>query len=124
VTPFGFVLAALLGLRLLAWRTYRRSLRDAGSPVGTTNALNTIEGPFVWIGHALPAVLAVVAGFGGFAVLAALAGALAAVAGAWFKYTLVCRAAFTQGFALPRTPSRGSGKAGPGVEPGWNRGRS
>ncbi len=124
VTSFGFVLAALLALRWLAWRTYRHSLRDAGSPVGTTKALNTIEGPLVWLGHALPAVLGVVAGFGGFTVLAAIAGVLAAAAGAWFKYMLVCRAAFTQGFALPRTPSRGSGKAGPGVEPGWNRGRS
>jgi phenylacetyl-CoA:acceptor oxidoreductase subunit 2 len=58
---------------------------------------------------------------GGLPLLAALAGVLAAATGGWFKYTLVCRAAFTQGFALPRTPSRGEGKPGPGVQPGWNR---
>jgi phenylacetyl-CoA:acceptor oxidoreductase 26-kDa subunit len=61
---------------------------------------------------------------GGFPSLAVLAGVLAAAAGGWFKYTLVCRAAFTQGFALPQTPARGEGRAGLGVQPGWNSMRS
>ena len=33
--------------------------------------------------------------------------------------TLVRRAAFTQGFALPHLPVRGRGTAGPAVKPGW-----
>ena len=118
---FGILLAGLLALRLLAWRKYLASLRSTGVPVGTSNVLNALDVRFVWFGHAAPAVLGLAAGLGGLSLLAVLAGVLAAATGGWFKYTLVCRAAFTQGFALPRTPSRGEGNAGPGVQPGWNR---
>ena len=121
MASFGVLLAALLAVRLLAWRNYLASLRSAGVPVGTSKALNALDVRFVWLGHAAPAVLGLAAGLGGLPLLAVLAGVLAAAAGGWFKYTLVCRAAFTQGFALPRTPSRGEGKAGLGVQPGWNR---
>ena len=40
-------------------------------------------------------------------VVQALAGAAALGAGLWFKYTLVTRAGFNQGFALPHLPVRG-----------------
>lgn len=39
--------------------------------------------------------------------LQALAGVVAAAGGLWFKFTLVTRAAFNQGFALPHLPVRG-----------------
>jgi len=39
--------------------------------------------------------------------LQALCGALACAGGAWFKFTLVTRGAFNQGFALARLPVRG-----------------
>jgi len=119
LAPFGILLAVLLAVRLLAWRNYLASLRSTGVPVGTSKALDAIDGRLVWLGHALPAVLGVMAAWFGLPALAALAGVLAAAAGGWLKYTLVCRAAFTQGFALPRTPSRGEGMTGPGVQPGW-----
>jgi phenylacetyl-CoA:acceptor oxidoreductase subunit 2 len=120
LASFGVLLAALLAVRFLAWRRYLASLRGAGVPVGTSKVLNAVDGPFVWLGHAAPAVLGVAAGFDGLPVVAALAGVLAAAAGGWLKYILVCRAAFTQGFALPQTPARGEGSAGLGVQPGWN----
>ena len=120
LASFGVLLATLLALRLLAWRTYLASLRGTGVPVGTSNALNALNVRFVWLGHALPAVLGLAAGLAGLPLLAVLGGVLAAAAGGWFKYTLVCRAAFTQGFALPWTPTRGEGSARPGVQPGWN----
>jgi phenylacetyl-CoA:acceptor oxidoreductase subunit 2 len=51
--------------------------------------------------------------------IGAAAGALA-VAGGWhLKFVLVARAAFNQGFALPRAPVRGSGTPGPAAKPGW-----
>jgi phenylacetyl-CoA:acceptor oxidoreductase 26-kDa subunit len=118
---FGVLLAALLAVRFLAWWRYLASLRSAGVPVGTSNALDAVDVRFVWLGHVVPAVLGVASGLAGLPLLAVLAGVLAAAAGGWFKYTLVCRAAFTQGFALLRMPSRGEGSAGPGVQPGWNR---
>jgi phenylacetyl-CoA:acceptor oxidoreductase subunit 2 len=123
LSSFGVLLAVLVAVRLLAWRKYLTSLRSTGVPVGTLKALNALDVRFVWFGHAAPAVLGVGAALGGLPLLAALAGVLAAATGAWFKYTLVCRAAFTQGFALPQTPSRGEGKAGLGVRPGWSHER-
>ena len=39
--------------------------------------------------------------------LLAPAGLLAAAAGAWFKFALVTRAGFNQGFALTHLPVRG-----------------
>jgi phenylacetyl-CoA:acceptor oxidoreductase subunit 2 len=123
LVSFGILLAALLALRWLAWRQYLASLRDTGVPVGTLQALDALDLRFVWFGHALPAVLGVAAALAALPLLAALAGVLAAATGGWFKYALVCRVAFTQGFELPRTQSRGLGKAGPGVQPGWSRAR-
>ncbi len=55
------------------------------------------------------------------ALLYALAGISALTAGWLFKFTLVTAAAYNQGFALERTPSRGAGAAGPGIKPGWRR---
>lgn len=123
LASFGILLAVLLAIRLLAWRKYLVSLRNGGVPIGTLKVLNALDVRFVWLGHALPAVLGVAAGLAGIPLLAVLAGLLAAATGGWFKYTLVRRAAFTQGFALPWTPSRGEGRAGPGVQPGWYRAR-
>ena len=40
--------------------------------------------------------------------LQALAGGLAAAGGALFKFMLVTRAGFNQGFALPHLPVRGT----------------
>jgi phenylacetyl-CoA:acceptor oxidoreductase subunit 2 len=123
LASFGVLLAAVLAVRFLAWWKYLVSLRSTGVPVGTLRAFDAVDVRFVWLGHVVPAVLGVAAGLAGLPLLAVLAGVLAAATGGWFKYTLVCRAAFTQGFALLRTPSRGEGSAGPGVQPGWNRAR-
>jgi phenylacetyl-CoA:acceptor oxidoreductase subunit 2 len=40
--------------------------------------------------------------------LAAIAGLAAAISGAWVKATLIVRAGFNQGFALPHLPVRGA----------------
>ncbi|MGO3933634.1 DmsC/YnfH family molybdoenzyme membrane anchor subunit [Rhodopseudomonas pseudopalustris] len=119
--PFGILLAGLAGVRLLVWRNYLATLRRDGAPSGTLQAFAAIDRRFVWLGHALPMLLAVAGVVAGSSLLIALAGVLAAVAGGWFKYTLICRAGFTQGFALPRTPERGGGAAGAGIQPGWTR---
>ena len=49
----------------------------------------------------------------------AVAGLLAVLTGWALKFTIVVRAAFNQGFALPRLPDRGSGPSGLAVKPGW-----
>ena len=112
---------ALLLVRVLLWRNYLAGLRGDGAPEGSLRALSAIDGPFLRYGNLLPAVLLLVGVLGAPAAeLALVLAGFAVVAGGWwFKYTLVRRAAFTQGFALPHLPVRGRGTAGPAVKPGW-----
>lgn len=117
--PIGTALGVVLVARMAAWLAYRRDLASTGAPVGTMQAFDAMTASFVWMGHIVPIALAAVAAALGSTGVLALAGLLAVLSGSWFKYVLVCKAAFTQGFALPRTPSRGKGKAGAGVQPGW-----
>ncbi|BAL25202.1 phenylacetyl-CoA acceptor oxidoreductase [Azoarcus sp. KH32C] len=115
------VVLLLLLVRVLLWRNYLRALRSDGAPEGSLRALSRIDSLFLSFGHLLPAVLLLVSVLGAPVTGAALvlAGLIAVGAGWWLKYTLVRRAAFTQGFALPHLPVRGRGVAGPAVKPGW-----
>jgi phenylacetyl-CoA:acceptor oxidoreductase 26-kDa subunit len=117
--PYGYALAILLLVRFLAWRRYRGDLAATGAPTAALAALDAVRFRFEMVGHAAAGALALVGAFAGQPTLVAAGGALAVGAGAMFKYTLVCRAAFTQGFALPFTPSRGRSKPGAGAQPGW-----
>lgn len=112
---------ALLLVRVLLWRNYLAGLRADGAPEGSLRALGAIDLPFLIYASLVPAVLllagVLAAPVAGVAFM--LAGVAAVAGGWWFKYTLVRRAAFTQGFALPHLPVRGRGTAGPAVKPGW-----
>lgn len=102
---------ALLVVRWLAWRAYRRRLE----PVAARRALAALDGAGgalqtigTWLALALAAPAAIgLGGAAGALPLAALAGLMAALTGAWFKHTLVTRAAYNQGFALAKLPVRG-----------------
>jgi phenylacetyl-CoA:acceptor oxidoreductase subunit 2 len=123
--PMAFLLVLLAALRQFAWRRYLAALKNGGAPAGAIKALRHIDAEISWGGNAVPAVLALAAGLSGAPALAFVAGALAVIVGWRCKYTLVCKAAFTQGFALPKLPARGRSKSGQGVKPGWdNRLRS
>ncbi len=76
------------------------------------------------VGHLLPVALYVVAL--GLAwrsqealITVAIAGAGAVFGGVWWKFTVITRACYQQGFALPRLPQRGSGRraAPPRLQP-------
>ena len=105
------LVGALVLARLLVWLAYRRHLATGAAP----RALAGLDGAGRWLqlaGSWLPLVLlAIVASdlIGG--ALAApflvVAGFLAAAAGGWFKFTLITRAGFNQGFALAHLPVRG-----------------
>ena len=111
----------LAAARALAWAAYRGSLALDGAP---TKALAVLDGYRIWLligGLVLPTA-AVAAGSAIdslTAVLFGFAGLSAAAAGLAFKFLLITRAGFNQGFALPHTPVRGTGRAGPAVKPGW-----
>ena len=105
-----FVLVVLLALRSVLGAVWRRrvarTLRGAAlrSLVEGRHA-SRIAGP-------LPLVLAFAAlvhplAPGWVGPLQLLAGVLALAGGAWFKFVLVTRAAFNQGFVLPHLPVRG-----------------
>jgi phenylacetyl-CoA:acceptor oxidoreductase subunit 2 len=102
----GFALALLA--RVALWLAWRRRLRAA------PRALAAIDRA----GHAFKAATLLPLAIALWAVssplppaaavaLQALAGALALAGGLWFKFTLVTRGAYNQGFALPRLPVRG-----------------
>lgn len=110
-------LVALFGvlvlLRWLLWRAWRASIADAPAPA--LAAIDRAGRVVQWLGSALPLALVLIAGFGAAAgtwgaVLLTSAGAAVAVTGAWFKFTLVTRGAYYQGFSLARLPVRGAAR--------------
>jgi phenylacetyl-CoA:acceptor oxidoreductase subunit 2 len=123
-SPGGWLSGAfmvLLAIRYGAWNTYRRHLSAPGTaPLRTVEVLDSMNRTVV-TGHLLPLTLLLAL------LLPALGGPVALVAGlaglftGWYlKFMLVTRAAYNQGFALPRTPARTPGYSGPGVKPGWS----
>ena len=111
----NWMAAALLPLliaRVLLWRAYRQELVAPSTPRKVLAVLDTIELPLVKIGHwtvVAMLLLALAMPAGASAWLIAAAGLLAAAGGWLLKYTLIVRASFTQGYALPRLPVRGAG---------------
>ena len=111
-TPARGVLAyfslALIA-RALAWSIYR-----GGAAKGTVRAALTVLDRagkvLVQFGTIAPLVLLLVAWFVPEAArIAALLAGLAALATGWqFKFALITRAAYNQGFALPHLPVRGT----------------
>ena len=87
----------------------------------TFEALDAYRSWFLATGLVLPAV-AVVIGLV-FTVIApimfAFSGLCAFAAGWAWKFIVVTRAGFNQGFAINRIPVRGAGIAGAMVKPGW-----
>lgn len=112
----------LAGLRALAWISYRGALAREGAPVKSLAVLDDFRLSLLAGGLILPLV-AIAAG-SAFAALQAplflFAGLSAAAVGLVFKLLLITRAGYNQGFALPHTPVRGTGHAGPAVKPGWS----
>jgi len=108
---------ALLGALLLArwalWRAWRARLAKA-----PRRALEQIDragsrfiaGTLLALAAVLLALVAPATALGGVLLpLAAwLAGLFALAGGWWFKFTLITRAAFNQGFAIPHLPVRGA----------------
>lgn len=114
----ALVLVLALSARLLLWRRYLDGLRADRAPAASVQAFDAIAPRLVRFGHLLPGGLALLAaaaslaGLPGADIALTAAGLLAAGAGGWFKYTLIRRAAFTQGIALKHHPVRGGKPAG------------
>lgn len=107
-------LIALFGvlvlMRWLLWRAWRASI--AGAPAPALAAIDRAGLALQWLGGAAPLALILAASFSEAqglwsASLLTAAGAAVAAAGAHFKFTLITRGAFYQGFSLARLPVRG-----------------
>jgi len=123
--PGGFVLAlALLALfaRWIAWTAYRRSLARRGAPTAARQALQAIDRPLLVLGTIAPvALIAASLGFADYAGPLALLAGLLGLAGGWLiKDTIVMRAAFNQGFAVPHMPLLGPVSGDSGIRQGWS----
>lgn len=120
----AWVLAGLLALmviRALFWKVYLAGLAADGAPEKALQVLSGIDSRFLVFGHVLPAVVvvAVLAGTPGRAGLIFVAGLMVVASGWFLKFTLIRRAAFTQGIAVLHLPVRGCGAGGATAKPGW-----
>jgi phenylacetyl-CoA:acceptor oxidoreductase 26-kDa subunit len=104
------VLAVLIMTRFITWSLYRVAV-EASLAAGARSALNRVGRALLFGGTLAPLILLGIAAWRGESdasnLAAALAGATAALAGVYFKFILVTRASFNQGFALKQIPVRG-----------------
>ena len=118
----AFLLVLVLA-RGLAWYAYRSGLQREGVPRKALVALAQIELAFSMLGNWAPLVLVFIALASSSVTAVFWLGVVSALATLWsgwlFKVVLITRAAFNQGFALPRTAVRGTGSGGPAAKPGW-----
>jgi phenylacetyl-CoA:acceptor oxidoreductase subunit 2 len=118
---YGWILAlALVFLRGAAWINYRYSLAN-NAPEATLQVLDRAHSVIALLGVAAPIVLLFLGkSYPAYQLpLAAAAGFFMVLCGWFCKYQIILRAAYSQGYAISRTPARGGGKPGPGLKPGW-----
>lgn len=104
----ALLFAVLVLARWLLWRTWRDRVAVPADPRALA-VIDRMGRGVQWFGGLLPIVLTLLAlgGAPGARVLLAFAGVCAALVGACFKFTLITRAAYNQGFALQHLPVRG-----------------
>ncbi len=118
----GVLLGALI-LRRVAWTLYFKALEKNGLPQKAMDVMRPFGAKFEMVGQLAPEILVVAGIFYGnvLSVFAVLAGLVALTTGWWLKFTIVARAAYNQGYALPVLPVRGQGEVKPGIKPGWTK---
>ena len=107
---------ALVVFNALVWMAYRGTAGARGLPPLARRAIDGLNLPLQAAGHALPLALFALAltTAGGASVYLSVAGLLAIVGGMFWKFGIIVRAGYQQGFAMPKMPQRGSGtKAAP-----------
>jgi len=112
-------LFVLVVIRFLLWRRYRSALGRIGAPVGALRAFDALQ-PGLSGGNQ-GVLLALLAAALVYPVALPVAGLISLVTGWGFKFGLITRAAFNQGYAINRMPARGAGASAPGIKPGWKR---
>ena len=117
LATLGLALMVTVVLRAALWLIYRGGLGDTGTPTATLKAL---DAGFFNLSERVQAVVVGLVIIGLFSPGFLAIGGLAALATGWgFKFTLITRAAYNQGYAINAMPARGAGKSAPGIKPGW-----
>ena len=102
----AFALALLA--RGVLWHAWRRCVKTAPRALTAIDAAGNVFQLATWLPLLLAGVvLAAPLEADSLRLLSALAGAMALAGGLWFKFTLITRGAFNQGFALVHLPVRG-----------------
>ena len=93
------------------WIVYRMTAKRTGIPPLARGVLNRISPFVVSIGYVVPLLgLAALDSFAGNGrLLFAVTGVCAVLGGVMWKFTVITRASYQQGFSLPKIPQRGSG---------------
>ena len=116
----GMVLAVLnAGL----WTAYRLGAKTQGIGRLARDVIDQTTLPLHLVGHAVPVVLfAVALGFTTAAPAALGIGAAAAlVGGSYWKFQVILKASYQQGFAMAKIPRRGSGARAAPTRLGFDR---
>ena len=124
--PAALAVALLLVVvNALLWQSYRTGAKDAGIPPLARKVINEATPGLHAVGHVIPTLaLLLLFAFGGpFGALIGLAGGIMMIIGGiYWKFTVITRAAYQQGFAMPRMPQRGSGdRAAPPRMDGYDK---
>ncbi len=102
---------ALLALNAALWMSFRTSAVEQGIVPLARRVIARISSPLHVLGHVLPAILfALALASPGMAPACMLAGAATGIAGgAYWKFMLIARGGFQQGYSMPMLPQKGSG---------------
>ena len=122
------ILVPVTGLALVAvnaalWAAYRRTAAEEGIVPLARHVIGDNSLTLHLVGHALPALMFALALI--HPVLAqtylGVAGVAAIAGGAFWKFTIIVRAGYQQGFVLPAVPQRGSGTRAAPVRAGGTK---
>ncbi|MBL8661258.1 MAG: dimethyl sulfoxide reductase anchor subunit, partial [Candidatus Odyssella sp.] len=110
------ILVPVAGLALVAvnaalWIAYRRTAKEEGVVPLARRVIGDNSLTLHLVGHVVPAVMfaAALANPGLISVYLGIAGVTAIAGGAFWKFTVIVRAGYQQGYAVPAVPQRGSG---------------
>ncbi len=122
----GFVALAGIVLALLnagLWTAYRLGAKAQGIGPLARDVIDETSLPLHLVGHALPVVLFAVALAATAAAPVALGigGAAALAGGVYWKFRVILKASYQQGFAMAKIPRRGSGARAAPTRMGFDR---
>lgn len=110
-------LLTMVLIRYLTWYNYRKSLGQTGAPTKTFGAL---DGGLLNLSFRTSLVVLIIVAAAFIVPLFLIPGGLLALLTGWgFKFTLITKAAYNQGYAIEQMPVRGAGDSAPGIKPGW-----